>query len=134
MRKLLAAALVLVTFLAALPMDAGAAEGFVDYIEAMPCYHYIDRVDTDLSFSGDYAVCSGSIAPLNNEDVSLVVTLYRLANERWEYITSWTGSATSGLTAYAGGQALVASGTYKLTVTGNVGDLEYPTKSVIRAK
>lgn len=134
MRRLLAAALVLVTFLAALPMGAGAAEGFVDYIEAMPCYHHVSKITVDLSFSGDYAVCSGGIAPLNDEDVSLTVTLYRLVNERWEYITSWTGSATSGVTAYAGGQALVASGTYKVTVTGNVGDLEYLTKSVIRAK
>ena len=135
MKRFCAVVLVLMTFLISLPMSVGIAEGISESFEIMPCYSHTDKITADLSFSGNYAVCSGSITPLYASDVSLVVTLYQLVNDRWVYVDSWSGNAKSGLTANAGGRALVASsGTYKVTVVGNVADLEYPTKSVTQTK
>lgn len=135
MKKICAVALILLTFLATLPINVGVAEEHRESFELMPCYTNTDGITASLSFSGNYAVCSGSITPLYANDVSVVVTLYQLVNDRWVYISSWSGNAKSGLTASAGGRAWVASsGTYKVTVVGNVDDLEYPAKSVAQTK
>lgn len=135
MKRFCAVALILLTILVTLPINVSVAEEIGESFELMPCYTYTDGITASLSFSGNYAVCSGSITPLYANDVSVVVTLYQLVNDRWVYIDSWSGSAKSGLTASAGGRALVASsGTYKVTVVGNVDDLEYPTKSVTQIK
>ena len=105
--------------------------------QIMPRYSYTSHVAAGLSFSGNVANCSGGVSPSGDYDASVTVTLYRQNGSSWDYVTSWSGSATGGSTAAAGGSVNVGSGsgTYKVTTRGNVGHgLEYPTKSVTRSK
>lgn len=103
--------------------------------EINPRYSYTSSVTASLSFSGNTANCSGSVSPSGYDKVSVTVTLYRQNGSSWVYITSWSGSASNGATAAAGGSVNVSSGTYKVVTKGNVGNgLEYPTKTITRTK
>lgn len=111
--------------------------GFALADEIMPRYSYTSYVSAGLSFSGNVANCSGAVSPSGDDDASVTVTLYRQNGSSWDYVTSWSGSATDGSIAAAGGSVNVGSGsgTYKVTTRGNVGHgKEYPTKSVTRTK
>lgn len=101
-----------------------------------PRYSYTSSITAGLSFSGNTANCSGSVSPSGYDKVSVTVTLYRQNGSSWVYITSWSGSASNGATAAAGGSVSnVSSGTYKVVTKGNVGNgLEYPTKTITRTK
>lgn len=90
-------------------------------------YSHTDRVTASLSFSGGQAQCNGTIKPSGKYSTSVTVTLYKMNGSSWSYITSWSGSATGGLTATAGGSISVDRGTYKVVTSGNVGGLEYPS-------
>lgn len=98
-----------------------------------PRYSYTSWVTAGLSFSGNTANCSGTVSPSGNYSASVTVSLYRQNGSSWVYITSWSGSATGGGTAGAGGSVNVGSGTFKVVTRGNVGNgLEYPTKTITR--
>lgn len=101
-----------------------------DVLIIQPRYSYTSKVSAELSFSNGKAVCKGKIEPSGDYDVTVAVTLYKKEGVNWVYITSWFGSATDGLTASAGGSVSVERGTYKVVTSGNVGGLEYPTKTV----
>lgn len=92
-----------------------------------PQYSHTNHVIASLSFSGGKAHCSGTIKPSGNYDTSIIVTLYKKDESSWNYITSWSSSATGGMIATAGGSVPVEHGTYKLVTSGNVGGLEYPS-------
>lgn len=101
----------------------------------MPRYSYTSSISASLSFSGNTANCSGIVTPSQGHNVSVTVTLYRQNGSSWVYVASWSGSATGGASAGAGGSANVSSGTYKVVTKGNVGNgLEYPTKTITRTK
>ena len=102
--------------------------------EIMPRYEYTNNISASLSFSGNKATCGGTISPVDSDSVSMTVTLYKKSGTSWSYVDSWSGSSTGGSTASAGGSATVGSGTYKVTVSGNVGGKEFPTKSVTKTK
>ena len=100
-----------------------------------PFYTYTDRITVNLSFSGDKAVCSGSVYPEGTYSASVTVTLYKKNGSSWTYVNSWSDSATGGNEAYACGSSTVSSGTYKVTASGHVGGgKEYPSKSVTKTK
>lgn len=92
-----------------------------------PRYSYTDRITADLSFSNGKANCFGSVTPSGSHDASITVTLYKKNGTKWEYITSWRGSATDGHSAVASGSYSVSHGTYKVVAAGNVGGLEFPS-------
>lgn len=92
-----------------------------------PQYSYTKLVQAGLEFSGGKAICTGKVSPLDEEDVTITVTLYKKNGTKWNYITSWSGSATGGHTATAGGSISVDHGTYKVVTIGNVGGLEWPS-------
>lgn len=103
----------------------------VDDISAIqPRYSYTDRVTAELSFSNGKANCYGSVAPSGSYDASIIVALYKKNGTKWDYITSWRGSATGGHTAAAKGSFSVSHGTYKVIATGNVAGLEFPTVDI----
>lgn len=99
-----------------------------------PRYDYTNDIYADLSFSGSKANCHGAVTPSGNDAVTVTVTLYRQEGSGWAYVDSWSGSASGGGTASAGSSATVGKGTYKVTVKGNVGGKEFPSKSVTRTK
>lgn len=99
-----------------------------------PRYSYTQTISATLSFDGGKAHCSGAVKPSGNYNCSITVTLYKQNGNDWDYITSWSGDATGGDKASAGGSVNVGSGTYKVTASANVAGKEFPTKSVIRTK
>ncbi len=125
MKKVIA--LLLATVLLLTPMLACAAT---------PRYTYTGSISCNLSFSGSNAICSGSIQPTGDYPVSIVVSLYYLSDSGWTHLRSWYSKATGGSTAAAGGScAATESGTYKLTVSGNVNNgSETPSKTILRTK
>ena len=107
----------------------------VSFATASVLYTYTSSITASLSFGSSLAYCSGTVTPSGSDDVSLTVRLFRQEGSSWIFITSWSGSATGGHTASAGGSATVASGTYKVTTYGVIGDgLEYPTASITKTK
>lgn len=99
-----------------------------------PRYSYTQSITAALSFTGGQANCSGTVLPSGNYNCSITVTLYKQNGSNWDYVTSWSGSATGGDVASAGGSKSVGSGTYKVVASANVGGKESPSKSVIRTK
>lgn len=83
-------------------------------------YSHTSAVGAELKFSGGNAVCSGYIKPSGSYSSSVTVTLYKQNGSKWDYVTSWSGSATSGDQASAGGSKSVGSGTYKVTTSGTI--------------
>ena len=107
----------------------------VSFASASIQYTYTSSITASLSFGGSLAYCSGTVTPSGIYDTSITVRLLRQDGNSWIFVTSWFGSATGGHTAAAGGSISVASGTYKVTSYGVIGDgLEYPTASIIRTK
>lgn len=102
--------------------------------QIQPRYSYTTAIGAGLEFSGRTAICEGFVTPTYTDNVSLTVTLYRQNGSDWDYVASWSGSATGGATAGAGGSVTVGTGTYKVTTRGNVGGKEFPTKSITRTK
>lgn len=105
---------------------------FVDIPIVRPCYSYTHKVVAGLSFSDGKANCNGSVTPYSSYDSSVIVTLYKKNGTKWDYVTSWSGSAKDGLIAAAGGSVSVSHGTYKVVTIGNVANLEYPSASIER--
>lgn len=103
-------------------------------LQIMPYYLYTNDIVASLSFSNGKANCYGSVSPIGNESVSVTVTLYKQNGSAWNYIDSWSGSASGGSMATASGSAYVGKGTYKVETSGNVGGKEFPSKSVTRTK
>ncbi len=99
-----------------------------------PRYSYTQSITAALSFSGGQAHCSGSVLPSGSYNCSITVTLYKQNGSDWDYVTSWSGSATGRDKAAAGGSTSVGSGTYKVVASANVGGKEFPSKSVTRTK
>lgn len=95
-------------------------------------YEYTTMINAGLSFSGGKALCDGVLDPSTNDSCSITVTLYKQNGSSWSKVTSWSGSASNGRAASAGGSISVSRGTYKVTSSGNVGGKEFPTKSVTR--
>jgi len=104
--------------------------GFADRPIVHPCYSYTDKVMAELSFSNGKAYCNGFVSPSGMYNTSVTVTLYKKNGTKWNYITSWSGSATGGHTATAGGSIAVSRGTYKVVTSGNVEGLEYPMTKI----
>lgn len=122
-------------------MDSSNADGDISgeganaLVIITPFYTYTSNISASLTFSGDKAVCSGSVLPTGTYSASVTVTLYKKNGSSWAYVSSWSDSATGGNEAYASGSSTVGSGTYKVTVSGNVGGgKEYPSKSVTKTK
>lgn len=111
-------------------MGEQAKGSFVDIPIARPCYTYTDMATAKLSFSEGKAYCNGSVKPSGSYDTSVTVTLYKQNGAKWNYITSWSGSATGRHTATAGGSIAVSNGTYKVVTSGNVANLEYPSAKI----
>ncbi|MEG1093248.1 MAG: hypothetical protein RSE38_18060, partial [Acinetobacter sp.] len=99
-----------------------------------PRYSYTQTITATLAFDGGKAHCSGAVKPSGDYDCTIVVTLYKQNGTNWNYVTSWSGSATGGDKASAGGAVSVGSGTYKVVASGNVAGKEFPSKSVTRTK
>lgn len=99
-----------------------------------PRYSYTQTITATLAFDGGKAGCSGAVKPSGNYECTIVVTLYKQNGTKWDYITSWSGSAANGDKAAAGGTVSVGSGTYKVVASANVGGKEFPSKSVTRTK
>lgn len=97
-------------------------------------YEMTDMIRAELSFDGGKAVCYGVVRPSDSYNCSITVTLYKKNGSGWDYVDSWSGSATGGQQASAGGSASVGSGTYKVVASGNVANKEYPSKSVTKTK
>ena len=99
-----------------------------------PQYSYTDQITASLLFENGKAVCKGVVRPSGNYDCSITVTLYKQNGAKWDYITSYYGSATDGGQASAKGSITVENGTYKVVASGYVENKEYPSKSVTRTK
>ncbi len=131
MKKVFLSMMVLVytaVLLLAVPVSA-SSEGI------QPRYSYTSAVTANLQFSGSSALCSGSVIPSGKYAVTVTVTLYKQNGSNWDYVASWSGSATGGNAASASGSASVGSGTYKVVTRGNVAyGMEFPSKSVTRTK
>ncbi|MEA5013028.1 MAG: hypothetical protein VB099_00565 [Candidatus Limiplasma sp.] len=117
----------------------GTAASCLAEIIIIPRYSHTSAITAVLSFSGGNAVCSGSIKPSGSYNASVTVTLYKENGSKWDYVTSWSGSAKNGSEASASGSKSVGSGTYKVTTSGAIKDssgtvLEAPSKSVTRTK
>ena len=98
-------------------------------------YTYTSSITAKLCFGGSMAYCSGTVTPSGAYDTSITVRLFRQDGNSWIFVKSWSGSATGGHTAAAGGSISVASGTYKVISYGVIGaGLEYPTASITRTK
>ena len=104
----------------------------VNVYEEPERYEYTNIISVSLSISGGRANCSGYVKPLGSESASIRVTLYKKNGSNWNYIQSWTGSATGGATAAASGSVSVSQGTFKAVAYGNVGGKEFPTKSITK--
>lgn len=109
--------------------------GFAEENQITPRYSYTSFITAGLDINGSTAACSGTVTPSGSYSASVTVTLYRQNGSSWVYIDSWSGSATGGASACAGGSATITSGTYKVVTRGNIGGgLEYPTKTITRTK
>ena len=129
MKKVFSVLVLLVLLLTPLLSYAAMAQ------EVAPCSTYVKAKSVTLNFSGSSAVCSGYVTPNGNYPVSVVVTLYKQTSSGWSYVASWSGSATGGSKAQAGGSVAVGSGTYKVTLAGNVNNgSEYPSASTTKTK
>lgn len=96
-----------------------------------PFYSHTSAISASLTFSNGKANCSGSVTPSGMESSTITVTLYKKSGSSWNYVSSWSGSATNGKTASAGGSTSVSSGTYKVVAAGNIGGgLEKPSNTV----
>lgn len=105
---------------------------FADTPTIQPRYSYTNKAVAELSFSGGKANCGGYVQPSGKYDTSVTVTLYKKNGTKWDYITSWSGSATGGHMAIASGSITVSRGTYKVVTSGNVQNLEYPSAKIER--
>lgn len=129
MKKVFSVLMLLVLVLTPLLSYAAMAQ------EISPRSAYVRAKDVDLSFSGGSAVCSGYVTPNGNYPVSVLVTLYKQTSSGWSYVASWSGSSTGGSKAQAGGSVAVGSGTYKVTLAGNVNNgSEYPSANIVKTK
>ena len=54
----------------------------------MPFYTYTSNVSVGLTFSGEKAICSGSIMPTGTYSASVTVTLYKKNSSSWTYVNS----------------------------------------------
>lgn len=90
--------------------------------ETMSLQRYTEtrRIYASLSISGGTASCSGYVLPNGTQDCSVVVTLYRLDEGGWYFVTSWSDSATGGARAAVSASYSVGEGTYKVVSVGNV--------------
>ena len=110
------------------------ALGSHGHVLISPLYIYTNSIGVNLFFEGNTAQCSGFVFPSGSYNVSATLTLYKQIVSGWQYVSSWSGSATDGLPVSITGAATVSSGTYKLVIRGNVSNLEYPTASTIKTK
>ena len=107
----------------------------ISFASASILYTYTSSISASLSFGGSLAYCSGIVTPSGPYDATITVRLYRQDGNNWIFVTSWSGSATGGDPAGAGGSISVSSGTYKVTSYGVIGGgLEYPTASITKTK
>ena len=125
-------ALALMVILGANATAASYPFAFANIIS--PMYSYTQTITATLSFDGAKANCSGAVKPSGNYNCSITVTLYRQNGSGWDYIASWSGSATGGNEASAGGSTSVGSGTYQVIASAHVGGKEFPSKTVTRTK
>lgn len=97
-----------------------------------PCYEYTQNVLAYLTINGGQAVCSGYVLPNTQCDATVSVALYKQTGDTWRVVAFWSGSATGGKRAIAGGTVTVEHGTYKVVTVGNVSNLEYPKAECIK--
>lgn len=114
--------------------NSQSTQGIITPLMISPRYTYTSSITAALSFSGGQAHCSGNVKPSGKYECSITVTLYKQNGSNWDYVTSWSDSASGGSQASAGGSIGVGSGTYKVVSSGNVAGKEFPTKSVTRTK
>lgn len=135
MRRIHFFGMLLLVFMLLFAVDSEAFAATAPGDRADPQTSYTRWITADLDFSGNDAICSGEIRLYGTYDVSITVTLYQKIGSARKYITSWSGSANSGLPATAGGSALVAeTGVFQVVVRGNVSGLEYPSTSITKTK
>lgn len=126
--------LFLVLLCSASPAVAEMPTGFFPPSEntVMPCYTLTDSIAVTLTFSGGVAQCSSRLVPLEDDTVSLILTLYKQNGTDWEYVDSWSGSATGGRAVSIRESIAVSRGTYMLTANGNVANQEFPSVSQVK--
>lgn len=100
-----------------LPTTAFAANS-----ENAGLFRYEDtrRIRATLSLSGNIATCSGYVIPLDEQDCSITVTLYKKSGSDWEKVKSWSDSASNGAKASVSKTKAVSRGTYKVVSVGKV--------------
>ncbi len=108
----------LVASILALSCVVGLAEAKV----ASMRYSHTSIISAGLRMSGNNAQCSGIVKPSNSINSSQIeVKLQRNVSGTWSTIKSWSGSATNGWTAQAGGVYGVTSGfEYRVVSIGRV--------------
>ena len=107
----------------------------VSFASASILYTYTFSISASLSFGGSLAYCSGIVTPSGPYDAAITVRLFRQDGNSWIFVASWSGRATGGDPAGAGGSVSVSTGTYKVISYGVIGGgLEYPTASIIKTK
>lgn len=105
-------------------------EEFSDARENPMRYNLTSSITASLSISGGTAHVAGIVsAKYASAHCSIKVQLQKKINGTWYGIKSWTSSGT--LSASAGGDISVTSGSYRTCVTATVtynGDSEHPFK------
>lgn len=118
MEKKKRVALVLLVVFSLFLLASAVAEGIVPDRR----YAYTASISANLSLSDGVASCSGNVQPSNKlHSASITVKLQQNAGGTWTTIASWSGSASSGLTAAASGSKSVSSGyDYRVVSDGKI--------------
>lgn len=90
------------------------------------------KVTASLEINGGQASCNGYLIPEGQYSSTISVTLYKQTGDTWRVVAFWSGKATGGNIASAGGTVTVEHGTYKVVTVGNVSNLEYPRAECIK--
>ena len=91
--------------------------------EISPQYSHTKSIRANLSFKGDTALSSGSVAPQSyDSDLTARINVYLQRKEDgvWKNVDSWNGSRVNGM-AEAGGEVTVAKGySYRTYAVGRI--------------
>ena len=91
--------------------------------EISPQYSHTKSIRANLSFKGDTALSSGSVAPQSYDSdwtARINVYLQRKEDGVWKNVDSWSGSKVNGMAA-AGGEVTVAKGySYRTYAVGRI--------------
>lgn len=83
-------------------------------------YDKTSSITASLSISSGIATCKGKLTPADNYNCMLTVTLYKKNGNSWDFIQSWSDSATGGACASVSETRKVDRGTYKVVSVGDV--------------